>query len=421
MREMLVRSLFRHIIAFALFLSLSVACACVSGRAIGYKGVDPKDFGFSPQRLYRLTKNLENDVEDGIIPGAVVLIGRKGKIVHFESIGMQDKRSRIPMARDSIFRIYSMSEPIVSVAVMMLCEEKRLRLSDPVSKYLPELSGMQVGIEKDGKIVSMVSAKREITVKDLLTHTSGFTYGIFGTSAIKRIYIESGIHSTDQTIGEMTKKLGKIPLLFRPGSRWEYGRSTDVLGRLIEVVSGIRLDRFLKVRIFGPLAMKDSGFYVPRSDQTRLAQINEVISLIDVNSRPLMLSAGSGLVSTALDYYRFLQMLLNLGELEGRRFLKKETVKEMTRDHLGALSEKSDQWYLLGKGYGFGLGVAVRKKADAWKEGSVGDYFWGGYAGTYFWVDPKKEVIAILMIQSVQRRLYYRPLLRKWVYGSIKD
>ncbi|MBW2181312.1 MAG: beta-lactamase family protein [Deltaproteobacteria bacterium] len=415
-----MKKLFSIFIGCFLLVGLLAGCAMDSPRIKGYKDVVPEDYGLSSKKLYQLSENLQTDVSNEIIPGAVALIARKGKIVYFENFGMQVKAKGIPMARNSIFRIYSMTKPIVGVAILLLHEKGKLDISDPVSKYLPEFRNMKVGIIEDGKIKDTVPVQREITIKDLLMHTSGLTYGVFGSSPIKDMYLDAEIDSRNQTLKVMTKRLGRIPLMFQPGIRWEYSRSFEVLGRLVEVVSGMTLDRFLESHIFRPLGMQDTGFYVKKMNLERIAEHAEN-ELMDVTRRPVKLAGGGGLVSTAEDYYRFVKMLLNNGALNNSRFLKEQTAKLITTDHMEKLPEWNDPKYLPGKGYGFGLSVAVRIKKSGWKEGTIGDFWWGGAAGTYFWVDPENELIAILMIQSPERRMYYRPRFREWVYNAVTN
>jgi len=403
-----------------LLIGLMSGCSAHSGRIPGYMGVVPEDYGVSSGKLSQISEAFQKDIDNDMVPGAVALIARRGKIVYLKTFGMQDTGKKTPMAEDSIFRIASMTKPVTSVAALILHEQGKLHIDDPVSKYLPEFRNMKVGIEERGDIVRTEPLKREMTIKDLLMHTSGLSYGIFVSSPIRKMYLKKGIHSRDQSLSEMTKKLGTIPLLFQPGTKWEYSRSSDVLGRVIEKASGMRLDRFMKQSLFDPLDMKDTGFYVKKKDLGRVAEATDM-DLWAVNTLPKKLSGGGGLVSTTRDYYRFAQMLLNGGEFEGRRILKQETVSLMTRDHLGELAGKSDSFYLPGKGYGFGLGVAVRTKRKAEMEGTVGDYWWEGITGTGFWVDPKKELVAIIMIQDPQARLYYRKEYRKRVYNALKN
>jgi CubicO group peptidase (beta-lactamase class C family) len=370
---------------------------------------------------------LRSDVNEGRIPGAVLLIARDGQVALFEAIGFRTRAAasagaNAPMQKDAIFRLYSMTKPIVSVAAMMLVEEGRLLLSDPVSKHMPELKGLKVGVEKpgaDGKPeLELVPAQREMTVQDLLRHTSGLTYGVFGRSLVKQTYLEARTLDADQTSGEFVAKLAKLPLAFQPGTTWEYSQSTDLLGMLIERVSGKPLDMFIEERILRPLGMKDAGFFVPEAQQGRLAEAQpeggKPQRLLDVSKRPTFLAGGHGMVSTASDYLRFATMLLNGGELDGVRLLSKKTVEFMTSNHLDGLSRGP------GPGYGFGLGFGVRVTAGtAAVPGSVGDYYWGGLGGTYFWVDPKERLIAILMLQAPNQRDYYRALIRDMVYAAL--
>jgi CubicO group peptidase (beta-lactamase class C family) len=381
------------------------------------------DRGLDPARLERLEKLVRADVERGRIPGVVMLVARDGKVVMNKAIGQQDAEKNVPMRVNSIFRIYSMTKPIVSVAAMMLVEEGRLQLSDPVALYIPELKGLKVGVEK-GDGLDLVAAAREPTVHDLLRHTSGFTYGIFGKSMVKELYGKAGVDRNDQDNAEFVKRLATVPLMSQPGSTWEYSRSVDVLGHVIERVSGQTLDRFLEERILKPLGMKDTAFSVPADKQARIAEAFPVdpdskqpVTLLNVRQPPKLLSGGGGMVSTAADYLRFAQMMLNGGELNGVRILSRKTVEYMTTDHLGAVRGPT---YLPGPGYGFGLGFAVRlTDGQAATPGSAGDYNWGGLGGTYFWVDPKEKLIAIWMMQAPGQRVYYRGIFRDMVYGAM--
>jgi CubicO group peptidase (beta-lactamase class C family) len=340
------------------------------------------------------------------------------------------------MRKDSIFRIYSMTKPIVSVAVMMLVEEGRLQITEPVSKYIPELKNLKVGVEKTddagNKKLELVPAAREITIQDLLRHTSGLTYGVFGKSLVKDEYTKAGVDSRDQTNAEVMQKLAAVPLHFQPGTTWEYSRSVDVLGHLLERVSGQPLDAHLEARIFKPLGMKDSGFWVPAPKQNRIAEAFDTdpdskakVTLTEIRSAPKLLSGGGGAVSTAGDYLRFAQMLLNGGELDGVRLLSRKTVEYMMSDHLGAVRASSLQRgaaYLPGPGYGFGLGFAVRKEQGRSPvPGSVGEYFWGGVTGTYFWIDPQEQLVVVLMLAAPDQRLHYRYLTRQLVYAALTN
>jgi CubicO group peptidase (beta-lactamase class C family) len=398
-------------VGFAL-LSIAFAAGCASQSQQGG--------GFSAAGLARLEKTVAADVDRGRIPGVVMTVQRDGKLLYSKTIGLQDPKGGVPMREDSIFRIYSMTKPIVSVGAMMLVEEGRIMLSDPVSKYLPELKGLKVGVEKDGKL-DIVAAQREPTIQDLLRHTSGFTYGVFGKSMVKELYTKNGVDATDHTNGELVKKLALVPLMYQPGTTWEYGRSTDVLGHVIERVSGQTLDAYLQARILGPLGMKDTAFHVDAGKLPRLAEAfakdpdsGAALNLLNVSAPPKYLAGGQGLVSTAADYLRFAQMLLNGGELGGVRLLSRKTVEYMSSDHLGAMRGP-------GPGYGFGLGFAVRlANGVSSTEGSAGDYNWAGLGGTYFWVDPKERLVAVWMMQAPNQRNYYRELFRNMVYGAME-
>ena len=381
--------------------------------------------GLSPERLQKLVSVFRSDVDEGRIPGVVVLIARDGQIALNEAIGFRDRAAQAPMQKDAIFRLYSMTKPIVTVAAMMLVEEGKILLSDPVSKHMPELKGLKVGVEKpgpEGKPTLELVPAREMTVQDLLRHTSGITYGVFGKSLVKQTYLDANTLDAKQTSGELVAKFAKLPLAFQPGTTWDYGQSTDLLGVLVERVSGKPLDMFVEERILKPLGIKDAGFFVPDASKPRLAEAQPIGGkpqpLLDVSQRPAFLAGGHGMVATAMDYYRFSSMMLNGGELDGVRLLSKKTVEYMTSDHLGLLGRGPA--YLPGPGYGFGLGFAVRTAPGlATVPGSVGDYYWGGLGGTYFWIDPKEKLIAIMMLQAPAQREYYRMLFRELVYAAV--
>ena len=392
--------------------------------------VKPEAVGLSSQRLERLGAVLRADVEQGKIPGAVVLVARRGKIAYYESFGMRDKEVKAPMKKDAIFRIYSMTKPIVTVGVMLLNQEGKLFLADPVSKYVPELGKLKVCAETTNTQTGEATCAdtpslRDMTIHDLLRHTSGLTYGFFGKSAVKGLYVKTGVETQDQKLPEMITKMGKLPLAYQPGTTWDYSRSTDVLGRVIEVASGMPLDRFVEERVLRPLKMEDSGFYVRPEKHNRIAQgqkdpkTGKPPTLNDVTKPPKLLSGGGGMVATTMDYARFLQMLLDGGQLDGVQLLNRKIIEYMTADHLGT-TVKPGPIYLPGIGYGFGLGFAVRLQngVSAWP-GTAGDYYWDGMAGTTFWVDPKEELFAVFMIQEPSQRLNYRYLMRSIVYQSI--
>jgi CubicO group peptidase (beta-lactamase class C family) len=385
----------------------------------------PEEVGLSRARLTRLTDALRAEIERGRVPGAVALVARRGKIAYFESLGVRDPASAAPMQKDTIFRVYSMTKPIVSVAAMMLWEEGQFLLNDALAKYLPEFGRPKVALARDGK-VELVPAERDITIQDLLRHTSGLTYEFRGNAPVQKMYMEAKIFRRNQTNADQAATLAQLPLMHQPGTRWEYSRSTDVLGRLVEVLSGMSLGEFLSERILKPLGMADTAFFVPAEHHGRLAEAfprdpetDTPVQLVEVKEKPRFESGGGGMVSTATDYARFLQMLLNGGRLDGVRLLSRKTIEYMTADHLGPITGAPD---LLIPGYGFGLGFAVRLQAGiAQVPGSIGQYFWGGLAGTTFWVDPTEEMFALMLIQAPGQREYYRVLFRDMVYAAFDD
>ena len=394
---------------------------------------EPESQGLSSERLSKIDSVFSKGISENKIPGAVIAIARHGKLVYYKAFGMQDAEKNIPMTKNSVFRIYSMTKPLVSVAVMKLHENGQLYLSEPVKKYLPELTEMEIAkttnkVDENGKNIQIVSAKNSIKIHDLLRHTSGFTYGIFGHSEAKKLLKNSKIGTLDTmhiSLKNYVSTISKIPLAYEPGTHWEYGRSVEILGYLVEIISKNNLDKFLQKNIFEPLNMKDTSFWVSKENWTRIAEPlknKDEPQLINVKKQPKLLTGGHGLVSTAGDYLRFIQMMLNKGILDGERILGSKTVDYMTSNHLGPNISRAGPLYLPGPGYGFGLGFAVRENdgVSSWP-GSIGEYFWGGYAGTYFWVDPKESLVVVSMTQSVKHRVYYRMLLRNLVYQAIID
>jgi len=385
----------------------------------------PEDVGLSSSQLARVEAVTQAHIDSGLLPGAVMLVARRGKIAWYKTMGFRDRASKDPMRADSIFRIYSMTKPIVSVAAMMLVEEGKMQISDPVAKYLPEIGTMKVGVEKTegGKnALELTEPAREMTIQDLLRHTSGLTYGSRGKSLVNAAYIEAQIGNRDVTLAEFVTRLSSLPLRFSPGERWEYGVSTDVLGRLIEVVSGKSLGEFLQERIFTPLGMADTGFSVPAEKLSRAAQPWQapeglpITPRFDVAQKPRFESGGGGLTSTIDDYLRFALMLADGGEFGGTRLLGKQTVGFMTSDHVGSRPGRPP-------GLGFGLGVEVRTSVgDAALPGSLGEYGWAGNAGTLFWIDPVEQVIAIYMVQvSDGVRVMLRNQFRIMVQSAIMN
>jgi CubicO group peptidase (beta-lactamase class C family) len=401
------------------------------------------DREFFAARLRRLTDILTADVAAGAIPGAVVAIHRHGELAYFESFGFADRHAARTMHRDSIFRIASMTKPLTVTAALMLQERGNLLLADPVARYIPELGALTVGVEtldaaSGERRLTQEAARRPITVQDLMRHTAGFTYGQFGDSLVQQQYVRANLMDPQQTNAEMIEKLSAIPLAFQPGTTFEYGMSTDVLGHLVERVAETSLDRFFAEHITGPLGMADTGFAVSPSEIHRLALPHRDAGTGSAPARALndparaakWLSGGGGLLSTAGDYSRFCRMLLNGGELEGVRLLSRKTIDMMTHNHLPADSMFGTQTLelglaapvpRLGQGYGLGLGVRLLPGLSP-APGSVGDYYWGGASGPYFWVDPSEQLIVVFMLQEldVQRRTRYRPLLRALVYQALR-
>lgn len=389
--------------------------------------------GFDPHGLDRLKRTVEAQITSGRIPGAVLVLSRHGEQIAMP-FGKQYPGNSKAMGIDAIFRIYSMTKPVVSLATMMMAEEGRLLISDPVSTYLPEFKGLQVGVESTNasgqQCLSLVPCKNEMTIQDLLRHTSGLTYGIFGgPTLVKAAYRASGVESNQVSNAEMVTKLANLPLALQPGTCWEYSRATDVLGALLERLSGKTLDIYLQETIFGPLGMHDTGFWVEPSKQHRVAEAFEVdpitrnrVRLLDITKRPIFLSGGGGLVSTAGDYLRFAQLLANGGERQGLRLLARKTMEFMISDHLAELpGATAGPMYLPGPGYGFGLGFAVRTaQGGPLTPGSVGDFNWSGLAGTYFWIDPREDLIAIWLVQAPEQRDYYRQVIRNLVNGCLR-
>jgi CubicO group peptidase (beta-lactamase class C family) len=389
--------------------------------------------GFDDAGVQRMFSVIESQVAAGRIPGATLLMTRHGQSVE-RAFGRQSPAASKPMAIDSIFRIYSMTKPVVSVAIMMMAEQGRFLISEPVSTFLPEFKGLQVGVETrdaDGNpTLRLEPCINEMTIQDLLRHTAGLTYGIFGgPTLVKAAYRSSGVESSRVSNAELIGKLAALPLALQPGTCWEYSRATDVLGALLERLSGQTLDVHLRETIFAPLGMVDTGFWIPEAQRHRAAEpfdsdpvTGAKVRLLDVTQRPTFLSGGGGLVSTAHDYLRFARMLANHGALDGVRLLARKTIEFMTADHLGALPGATNgPMYLPGPGYGFGLGFAVRTaQGGPYTPGSVGDFNWSGLAGTYFWIDPREDLIAIWLMQAPEQRDYYRQLVRTLVAGCLR-
>lgn len=387
----------------------------------------PEAVGLSSERLNRLDTVLKADIEEGKINGAVILLARKGKIAYFKNIGWRDPERKWPIEKDSIFRVYSMTKSITAVATAMLMEEGKILLSDPVAKYIPSFKEIQVGeIRKDetGKeTLALVAPRNVMTIYDLLLHTSGLSYFFFPPRAIQERYMMAGMHRLEElTNAEVCERLAKLPLVAHPGTRYQYGMSYDVLGRVLEVISGLPLDRFFEERIYKPLKMKDSGFRVKESDANRLVYLDPKVPFYIDPTSPLRryMSGGAGTVSTAMDFARFAQMLLNGGEIDGVRLISPRTLSFMTSDHLGPLGNRDDALYVPGRGYGQGFDFYIRLyPGRATFLGNPGEFYKGGIAGTLFWVDPKEELVAVFMVSAPDYREYYRFLIKNLIYQAI--
>jgi CubicO group peptidase (beta-lactamase class C family) len=385
----------------------------------------PESVGISSERLARLTAAINREVASGKLPGGVAMISRRGKVAYFEALGKLDPTRDEPMAKDSIFRIYSMTKPIVSVAAMMLVEQGRLLLTNPLAAYIPEFAALKVAVEKDGA-TELVPLRRPINVQDLLRHTAGFTYHFMGASPIHQQYAAARLFARELNNADFCKALAQIPLIGQPGASWAYSHATDVLGRVVEVITGQPLGVHLQEAIFGPLGMNETAFHVPEAQHHRIAEpfaldpdAGVPISVFDVRQPVPQDMGGAGLASTAADYARFMQMMLGGGELGGVRLLSPKTVRLMTADHLGKIGVSGD---LLGVGNGFGLGFAVRHQDGVVPgAGSAGLYYWAGLAGTSFFIDPQEELFAQFLIQQPGRRDYYRALFRELVYAALID
>jgi CubicO group peptidase (beta-lactamase class C family) len=429
----------KRITFVTLFFILVASIASAQGIP---QATNPEEVGLSKDRLQKMSTWLQTDVDKKVIPGAVVMVLRKGKIAYYEAFGYRDREKNIPMTRDTIFRIASMTKPFTSLAVMMLAEEGKIQLPVPVSRYLPEFKDLKVGIEKKdpatGKAeLVLETASREMTVQDLLRHTSGLTYGIFGKSMVKDRYNELNLFAMPPTNAELVTKLSQLPLQNHPGTTWDYSHSTDVLARIVEVISGVEFDTFIAERIAKPLKLSDTAFWVEGAErQARLAepQINPATGqrprVSNVMEKPKWLSGGGGMVSTAHDYARFCLMCLNGGVLDGVRLVSRKTVEHMTSNHVppGYKSASPVQMQIMwpspsvetGQGFGLGFGVNCEPERSP-LPGSKGVYYWTGIFGTSFFIDPKEQLIAIMMNQAPPQMMPYQYRMRHYVYQAIGD
>ena len=382
--------------------------------------------GMSRERLARIAPAMKDQVDKGMFPGAVSLVARRGTVVHFEAHGFLDAAKTKPMTKDAIFRLASMTKPIVTVAAMMLVEQGTIKLQDPIATYLPELKDLKV--ETAG---GDVAPTRPVQVQDVMRHTAGFVYaGATKSPRIKEAYDKANIEAreTDITGDEMLKRLGEIPLANQPGTVWEYSIAVDVLGLLVERAANKPLDQVLKEMLLEPLGMKDTAWWVPAAKMPRLADAYDtdpqkatMLKGYRIQDNPAgkqYFKGGSGLVGTTEDYFKFAQMIANGGELGGRRYLSRKTVEFMLSDHTVGMGGSTIA--STGPGYGFGLGFAVRQHDGmGWTAGSKGDAMWAGAWGTSFWVDPKEGLVAVLMTQGPSTRVNTRMLYKNLVYGAM--
>ncbi|HEV3162416.1 MAG TPA: serine hydrolase domain-containing protein [Isosphaeraceae bacterium] len=435
---------FRHLRAGLWLLGLLIALSVRPALGQELQKADPAAAGFTSQGLQRVQTLLEDAVTRKQVAGAVGLIIKGGKVVYYEAVGKQDAEAGVPMSRDTLFRIASMTKPVTSVAIMMLVEEGKVGLDDPVSKYIPEFQASRV-LAKDAKPEdadpATVPAEREVSIRDLLRHTSGLVYGFSAPPSLGMLYAKAGIvdglTQTDLTAADNARRLARMPLAHQPGAAWTYGLNTDVLGRVVEVASGKSLDRFLHERIFEPLKMADTAFYITPEQRPKLSALYTVspektvvrVGEQPVHAGPLTYSAsvpyqgprtyfsgGAGLVSSAGDYARFLLMLLNGGELDSARLLKPETIREMTSNQIGPIvmgfGDHGDR---------FGLGFGITTQAGH-GPAAVGSYSWGGIYYTFFWVDPKNELVGILLTQVFPTdHLTLRADFQKRVYEAMAE
>ena len=416
-------------VAAALTIALVLLLQSAYGPHAGSIGkANPEAVGFSREKLSKLSEFFRAEVAAGSVPGVIALVQRRGQPAYFESFGIRDPATKAPMTADTLFRIYSMTKPVTSVAALMLVEEGKLSLNEPVAKYIPSFGLSKVGVTRvgdDGKpALDLVPVRRQITIHDLLRHTSGISYWYSGQSLVHAMYRSETFVTTRPSNEEVAERIAALPLTQQPGTTWEYGHSTDVLGRVIEVIEGKPLLPVFKERWFGPLGMTSTSFYV--TDSAKHSLIAEPLFtgnfVFDPRIEMKWQSGGGGLVSTIGDYARFAQMIVNGGELDGRRYLSPSIFAWMASDHIGLSTGISKgNLFLPGAGYGFGLGFGVRLEPGASEvPGSAGELYWGGAGGTFFWVDPKEELFTILMMQSFEQRDSYRTVLKNIVYGAME-
>jgi CubicO group peptidase (beta-lactamase class C family) len=416
----------------AVVAALALLFGAVAPAAVRAQSAPPVSHSFTQAGLGRVADYIRNEIATGKIPGAILLIQQHSKPVYFEKFGVRDVATELSMSADTIFGLYSMSKPVTSVAAMMLVEDGKLALDDPVSKFIPAFADVKVGVEKvgeDGKPqLALEPLKRPITIEDLLRHTSGLTYGFYGGNLVGKLYAEADLFNGDLTNAEFVERIAKLPLQEQPGTLWDYGHSTDVLGRVIEVVSGKTLFQFEKERLLDPLGMTETAFYV--ADPAKRPRIAEpmpddrAISPTTTIRDPMLPrkaeSGGAGMVGTITDYARFAQMLLNGGTLDGKRYLKPDTIALMASDHIGpGTGVARNHFYFPGESSGFGLGFAVRTSVPPNTDWPLGEYRWDGVAGTFFFIDPVDDMFAIVMVQTPSQRGRIQLALKTLIYQAM--
>ena len=415
-------------------IMLSFAAAASAG-AEGTFDI-PAGAHFNPEKLARIGDYFRDQIAQGKIPGAILLIQQHGKPVYHEFFGVRDVASKEPMTDDTIFRLYSMTKPLTSVAAMMLIDEGRLKLGDPVAKYIPSFANAKVGVEKKAdngeQTLELVPVKRPMTILDLMTQTSGITYGFYGSSMVRKAYGNARIYDGDFDNAEFAERIAQLPLAEQPGTLWDYGHSTDILGRVIEVVSGKSLLQFEQDKLLGPLGMPDTAFYVTDLAKQKLIALpvpNDKDFRVGFESSPDMFmkweSGGGGMVSTMADWAKFSQMILNGGSLDGKQYLSPKAFEMMASDHVGPGSGVGrDYFYFPGDGFGFGLGFGVRTDPGNAKPppaGSLGELKWDGASGCYFVIDRKQDMFFVLLEQTPSERQKIQPAVKKLIYEALEN
>ncbi|MBR1222838.1 beta-lactamase family protein [Bradyrhizobium sp. U87765 SZCCT0131] len=418
----------RRVISFV----VTVVVALLAGPVLA-EAPSGSTAGFSAAGLGKIDSYFDNEVSSGKIPGAIVLIQRHGKPVYLKSFGVRDVTTRLPMSPDTIFRIFSMSKPITAVTAVMLIDQGKMKLDDPLSKYIPSFADVKVGVETrqpDGTAkLDLVPPDRPVTIEDLLRQSSGITYGFYGDTLVRKAYREANLFRPELTNATFADRIAKLPLEVQPGTIWDYGHSMDVMGRVIEVISGKSLYETEKAMLLDPLGMTDTAYYV--ADPARFPLIAEplpndktfVAALErDVRQPTTWEAGGSGMVSTVTDYARFAQMLANGGELDGRRYMSEAAFRNMTTNHIAPATQvRKGPFYFPGDGFGYGLGFGVRiDRGDRDPPGSIGEFKWDGAGGTYFFVDPKNDMFVVFMVQSPSQRGRIHQELKKMIYEALE-